>query len=227
MTLRMWSVAIAVAWAVALSAGPSEALLVHLSTNGGADTVTVADQGVGDINPTVGAVTFSGALGDFIVNVTTGLSKPLLGTADSPWIDLNSVNVTNLGFGLETMLVSVTDTGFTTTGPLTLVSSIGGTQSGPALTLQTFLDAGNIPFGTATALGSLTFTTTPFSGSVVANLIATAPFSLTETVSFSLPGLSVTTFDAEVRVPQPGTLGTLGAGLLLLAFLGRRYRRCS
>jgi hypothetical protein len=68
----------------------ASALTLNLSASGGF-SVSVTDNGAGDINPAIGAVTFSGALGPFFtINVTTGLSMPVLPLIQ---IDLNSVNV--------------------------------------------------------------------------------------------------------------------------------------
>lgn len=55
--------------------------------------IVVLDNGTGDFDPTVGSVTFIGPIGNWNVNVTTGVTYPALGTTDTPKMDLNSVNV--------------------------------------------------------------------------------------------------------------------------------------
>ena len=47
----------------------------------GANIVTVTNRGAGDVNSGSGIVVFSGGGGDFIVNTTTGVTKPLLGSS--------------------------------------------------------------------------------------------------------------------------------------------------
>jgi hypothetical protein len=85
----------------------ASALTLNLSASGGF-SVSVTDNGAGDINPALGAVTFSGALGpSFTINVTTGLSMPVLPLIQ---MDLNSVNVNSGGPG--TLTISLTDSGF-------------------------------------------------------------------------------------------------------------------
>jgi hypothetical protein len=142
---------------------PSEASLMISLTDDDGHTVTVRDGGTGDVNPATGAVTFVGSLDDFRINVTTGLSKPDIGSATAPQIDLDSVNVTSEDGGKLTL--RVTDTDFIGNGIGTFLSQIGGTQGGGGtLSFKTFLDCGNTPFGTGTSLASLNFSNTPFSG---------------------------------------------------------------
>src|SRR5262245_17805634 len=71
--------------------------LEDFSTGSG---VVITDNGVGDINPLAGAVTYSGSINGFLVNVTTGISKPLIGGVNNyAELDLNSVNVQFTGAG--------------------------------------------------------------------------------------------------------------------------------
>jgi hypothetical protein len=71
--------------AATASAGP---LYIRLDAGGG-NFFEVFDGGAGDINPVEGAVTFSGSVGAFLINVTTGLSAPLIGGSQNAEIDLN------------------------------------------------------------------------------------------------------------------------------------------
>ena len=75
--------------------------------------VFCADGDSCDANGASGAVTFVGALGAFSVNVTTGLSKPVL-TGGNPLMDLNSVDVVTQAGALEmhTLAILFSDTGF-------------------------------------------------------------------------------------------------------------------
>lgn len=90
----------------------------------GASSVTVSDNGGGDINALSGVVTFSGAVGDFIVNTTTGITKPILGSATVPILDLNSINVNGNNAG--TIVLEFSETDFTnTSATLDMISVIG------------------------------------------------------------------------------------------------------
>src|SRR6476619_6269606 len=54
--------------------------------------VTVMDNAFGDLNPLPGVITFSGPVGSFIVNVSTGLTAPIA-AGPYPHLDLNSINM--------------------------------------------------------------------------------------------------------------------------------------
>lgn len=71
--------------------------------------VSITDGGTGDGLPgDTGAILYSGSIGVFTVNVTTGISKPL--AASPQLMHLDNVSVSSGGAGqLE---ISVTDTGF-------------------------------------------------------------------------------------------------------------------
>src|SRR5262245_33320809 len=63
--------------------------------------VVITDNGANDSAPAIGQITFNGSIGtNFTVNVTTGLSKPIIGTGTAGQIDLNSVNVASTGPGV-------------------------------------------------------------------------------------------------------------------------------
>jgi len=203
---------------------PSHASLM-LSLSDGTTSVTIADGFIGDANPAAGAVTFIGSIGNFVTNVATAISYPMLGSPLFPAIDLNSVDVTSSNGG--TLTISMTDTGFIGSGgPTNFASSVGGTTTAGTIKLDTFLDCGNSAFGTTTPLTSQSFNTPAFSGgagTVVAG--CGGAYSLTQTFTLTLPGGgTVFSGDAHLAVPEPSTLASLGAGLLFLAGFGWRRR---
>src|SRR5687768_9533577 len=96
--MRTGSIRISLAAALALFATTSATAIpiLRLTTSDG--VVTVSDGGVGDLAPQPGAVVLLSPLGAaWSVNVTTGLSNPMIGSATQPQLDLNSVNVTSVG----------------------------------------------------------------------------------------------------------------------------------
>jgi hypothetical protein len=186
----------------------------------GAFNITVADGGPMDSSPQVGVVTYNGPVGvNWTLNVTTGISKPILGSPAQPWMDLNSVNATSKGAGV--MTIKFSDNNF---GPSSgkLTSKIGGTSQGK-VTLNTYKDAGNGIFALTTPLtsqgplGSGAFASTAsmsFSGGL--------PFSLTQVATITHTKRAVTSFNEELRVPDAGmTLALLGSSLIGLAAFAR------
>jgi hypothetical protein len=192
--------------------------ILRLTTSSG--STEVADGSGLDLNPVAGAVTFANPIDSWIVNVTTGLSKPVLGSAGAPELDLNSVNLSSGGAGwLE---IELTDTGFTAQTAAQFLSAFGGTTNG-SVSFRTFFDASNIEFGQATELTSFSAPGPAFSNVASSYLTSATPYSLTLLVRIThAGGTQVSSFDGTIKIPEPGTLLLLGAGCLGLAVMRRR-----
>lgn len=187
-----------------------------LNLNDGISSVTVVDNGVGDLNPLVGAITFSGPLDNWSVNVTTGVSKPILGSSILPTLDLNSINVSSTGPSGDLKL-TFSDTGFNFNG--SLLTQAGGTTTGN-IAIQTLLNGSAI-----TSLGPFTGA---FSGSATSGSVSIAPVDTLSLFADIMHGTGGgnSSFNSQVhpRVPEPGTLMLLGSGLFSVAFFARRKR---
>jgi hypothetical protein len=100
---------IAVAAASTAATQASATPMLRLEAVGFGST-TITDGSALDFNSFDGVVTAINALpgSNWAVNVTTGLSKPVLGSADVPMLDPSSVSVSSLGGG--TLNIWLTDT---------------------------------------------------------------------------------------------------------------------
>ncbi len=65
---------------------------------------------MGDANALAGVLIFNGSIGDSNINVTTGITRHLLGFLTDPVLDLNAIDVTVAAGGVLT--IEFTETGF-------------------------------------------------------------------------------------------------------------------
>lgn len=200
-----------------LSTLPAYAVpMLDLSVAGG-PSVTISDNGAGDLSSTAGTVVFNGSLGNFLLNVTTGLTKPTLGSAAFPHMDLNSVNLSSWGGGQLT--IKFTDTGFTNlvSPTVSFISAIGGGTTGN-VSFATYLDAGNNPFAMTTLISDVgSFSSLAFSNGTLESMAITGPYSLTmvATITHGGDGINSSSFNGTLKVPEPTAVLLLGTGLLV------------
>lgn len=192
----------------------------------GANIVTVTDNGAGDINSDSGVVVFSGGVGDFIVNTTTGVTKPLLGSSSSPILDLNSINVNGASSG--TIILEFSETGFTNVNAtLDMLSVNGGTTAG-TLQFETFGSLSNTLFATDIMIADSGALAGPFLFDELSTEALTGTFSLTTRGTIThTSGFQNSSFNSVLEVPEPSVAASLVLGTLLIGanILARRRRR--
>lgn len=214
---------ILVVFGVFLVAGGANAFVLTLSD--GSATITVADDGVGDANTVLGAITYIGPIGSYwIVNVTTGLSDPLIGGTNMASMDLNSVN---LSTAAGTLTISLSDSFSLPYQTIVDTMKIGGTTNGAVL-YEKYI--GTAELDLTTKIGTLSFMQPgAFSGEGTHsfdNPLGTLSMTQVVTITHGTGNLT-TSFDASneaTSVPVPATFWLLGAGLLDLVGIRRKFK---
>ena len=122
----------------------------------GGDDITIQDNGAGDNIAALGGISFSTSAFGYSLLVNTSQSKPMIGSAAAPQLDLTFTATSNAAGGGNVFLYT-SDTDFVSSGSFLL--ALGGTNSG---------GSGSV---TGRAWGGSSNTALQFSG---ANLIGTS-----------------------------------------------------
>lgn len=226
---------IAILAALVLAGIPAANATTALKLISGASSVTVVDNAAGDLDLTPGVIVFSGAVGNWTLNVSSGLS---LGTASQPILDnlsFNSQPSSSVMTGSLEILFSETDLGPLASGN-TINTAIGGNfiqaGNGTSVSYGAYYDTSNTLFGKSTLIGSvLTPTIAPVTkefsaGQQVTSTAVSAPYSLTLDVKINAIRTTQISYDAYLSVPDGGyTLMLLGTGMTALGGLQLRRKR--
>lgn len=188
---------------------------------------TIFDQGVGDADPTVGSVVRLGGMGGWNVNVTTGISKPVLGSSTGALVDLNSINISSTGT-TDTLTIEFWDFDFNGSGLRPFTTAIGGTLNNVGINWLACIDINNgtnctdfLTSGADSSLSSSSFAMDDFDEVL---LDASYSVGLRAQIFAIQSGVSASTsFDFEVEeVPLPAAAWLFGSGLLGLVGAARK-----
>jgi hypothetical protein len=197
----------------------------------GGDDVMIQDNAAGDTVAAAGAISFSTAAFGYTFLVNTSQSKPMIGSAAAPQLDL-SFAATSDGTAGNVFLYA-SDTGFTLAGGSSLLT-LGGTNSGGSGTLTGRAWGGTsntaLQFSGANLIGSLAGVTGPtFAGSVAGTFASVVtPYSLTigMQITRATAGTSSGNLNLQISaIPESSTWALMLTGAVLVGFVSRRRRR--
>ena len=233
-TLKRLSIAAAVLASTLGISTPANAVFVATICNditcSGGDDFTVTDNGAGDTVPMVGAISFSQTAFGYTFLVNTAQSKPMVGSATSPQLDI-SFTATNAAPAGNVFLYA-SDTNFTGAGGFTF--TLAGTNSGGdgSVTGRAWGGTSNtqLVFSPANLFATLgAFTTPAYSGTATGSFAPTTnPYSLTIglQIARTTPGTSTGDLNVQISaVPEPSTWALMLVGPALIGFVAQRRRR--
>lgn len=214
--------------------------------------IVLTDGATGDANSVTGAVTYVGSVGQFVVNVTTGISKPLIGGVNNyAELHLDNVSINTNGAGSLRIVLQDTDFVGGPDGPMSFVSEIVALLTAPTgstVFAQSYVDPTNAvidlgldthPAGALAALGATPPTSLagfglsgvtsgpgPFNAANAIGFAKDGPYSMTVIVVVTFSGSGSVSFDAGLQtIPEPATISMWAFGLLGCAAVTRLRRR--
>ena len=233
MKLKQNAAVLSVALALAAASISSATPVLQIS-DGVAPTVTVTDQVFGpggDGNAAAGAVSFSGVINGWNILVSSGVTKPILGSATSPSLDLTWQVTRTSASGGSSLTICFSENGFNLAAPRNFVTDVGGTAgpAGNSVNVRTYYDLGNTTLAQTTLLTSHLFTSPPngFSASDIGGPVPADPsVSFTIKLVLSQGVGTVSSGDIDLHsVPEGGSMVTfLGTALLALGIFAARRK---
>lgn len=213
---RITTLTASMALAATTLLGAQQAQALAISISDGVNTISASD------TDSDGVVYLLSAIGSWNINVVTGVGNTVIGTPEIYGLHLNSLNA---GGGTGTLTVMITDTNVTKLNA-PFITSLGGVTGGTA-SFATYLSASNTEFSLDTLLSSSGSQSGAFSDSdsgYINGLLGPYSTTLVGYITHDQKW-DISSFDYEVKIPEPMTLALFGAGLLGMGLIGRRKRQ--
>ena len=214
---------------IGLFAVQANAAMVLSLDDGVNAIVYVTDGGVGDTDGVVnGIISYSGGIGSWTTNITTAISKPVLGSSAEAKVDVGSLLVTG---GAGTLVIELTDTDFSLpTLPSAVLISEMSANTGGTVQLTQIWDPDNSEFAATNSLNDVVATNSTLGPGAISETKTesisplTNPFSITEviTVKHTAAGQLTSLDCSSTVVPVPGAILL---GLLGLSAAGIKMRK--
>lgn len=168
----------------------------------------------GTVGLTDGTILYNGSVGSFLVTVSTGISKPILGPGE---IHLDSVEVSGSTGG--SLLISITDTDFL--GPMSEFTANYGIVTDGSVDLSFLYDENNNEFDGSEFASGGSYGNTVFAEEITGSVNPSSTYSLSILAEVTHDAaMDITSFDAEINpVPVPAALWLFASGLLTLLSL--------
>jgi hypothetical protein len=214
------------AFAFAISLSVSARAATFTIFDGVNPLISVSDNAPGDENSAPGAIVVQTNIGVWALTINTAITKPLVGSATSPVMD---INLQAFSTAAGSLTLTFSDNGFgPASGPLNATIT-GNTVFGPIATagMDVYGDPANVVGATTVHLAGIPQTPLSLLSQTSSGTLALgAPFSLTEIAQVNAAGASLVNFDASFEVvPEPGiaALGSVAlAGWSLFRVRNRR-----
>lgn len=223
---NLFNLSFVVAAAVALLSSNTADAGFQLKFTNGANTLIVNDGGINDSNANSGGIELGGTpftFAGFSIKVTAGSSKPSVGSAANPTMDLQ-YTVTR-GAGVGSLTIELTDTGFTWT-PNSMNLSVGGTNLTSSQLFSAGASSSNTMYDMSSASTSIgAFSGSSFSGDKDFGYAGASPYALTLKTILTFTNSTSKAFGSMTltsAVPEPASMAVWGLGALGLVVARKR-----